>query len=224
MNFSKVKTGHLCWIYLGDRLWLLPNVDRTTLLHRGNLYWVPSDEQVVRPAPHHPAPRSSQARPISSSQPPPPDYSDFQDTLRSIQEEQVFLREFVASESTALRDFVQERHGELRGLLASQTQYFQDHRACLEAWWDQHISSVQPPHPPLPPPPWSCLMLLPSPFLLCAHIEGNVWFKHGGVVIIFGIWCLFLFGVLLLCICFFVSVFIVFDCFSFVLEVHLIFF
>ena len=43
MNICKVEAGRLCWIYLGDRLLLLPNVDRTTLLHRGNLYWVPDD-------------------------------------------------------------------------------------------------------------------------------------------------------------------------------------
>jgi len=33
MNFCKVEAGRLCWIYPGDWLLLLPNVDRTTLLH-----------------------------------------------------------------------------------------------------------------------------------------------------------------------------------------------
>jgi len=33
MNFCKVETGCLRWIYPGDRLLPLPNVDRTTLLH-----------------------------------------------------------------------------------------------------------------------------------------------------------------------------------------------
>jgi len=75
-------------IYVGFTLWtgLLPlsNVDQATLLHRGNIYWVSSDEEVVRPGPHNPAPHSSQAGPSSSSQPSSPDYSDIQDTLRSI--------------------------------------------------------------------------------------------------------------------------------------------
>jgi len=87
MNFCKFEAGHLCWIYLGDRLLPLPTVDRTTLLYWANLHWIPSDDEVVRPVPQQPAPRSSQAGPGSSSRPPPPDYSDLQDTLRSIQEE-----------------------------------------------------------------------------------------------------------------------------------------
>ena len=33
MNFCKVEAGRLCWIYPGDRLLPLPNVDRTTILH-----------------------------------------------------------------------------------------------------------------------------------------------------------------------------------------------
>ena len=90
------------------------------------------DDEVVRPTPHHPASHSSQAKPSSSSQPPPPDYTNLQDALRSIQEEQVSLRAFVVSENTAIRDFVQERDDKLHGLFASQTQYFQDYRACLE--------------------------------------------------------------------------------------------
>ena len=126
-------------------------MDRTILLHRGNLYWVPGDEKVVRPGSYHPVPYSSQAGPSSSSQP-PPNYSDIQDTLRSIQEEQVSLQAFFASENATLRDFVQELHDELRGMLATQTQYFHDYRACLETWQDWHISYGQPRHPPPPPP------------------------------------------------------------------------
>jgi len=33
MNFCKAEVGHLCWIYHGDWLPPLPNVDRTTLLY-----------------------------------------------------------------------------------------------------------------------------------------------------------------------------------------------
>ena len=76
MNFSKAEAGRLCWIYPEDRLVPVFNVDQTTLLHWANLCWVPSDDKVVQPTPHHPAPYSSQARPNSSSQPPPPDYTD----------------------------------------------------------------------------------------------------------------------------------------------------
>jgi len=47
MNFYKVEAARLCWIYHGDRLLPLPNVDQTTLLHRCNIYWVPNDEKVV---------------------------------------------------------------------------------------------------------------------------------------------------------------------------------
>jgi len=43
MNFCKVEAGRLCWIYLGDQLLPLPNVDRTILLHWDNLYWLPGD-------------------------------------------------------------------------------------------------------------------------------------------------------------------------------------
>ena len=132
MNFCKVEAGRLCWIYPRDWRLPLPNVDRTTLLHRGNLYWVLGDDEVVRPVPHQPAPHSSQVGSSSSSHPPPPNCSDIQDTLRFIQEEQVSLREFVASKSVALWDFALERYDELRGLLAFQTQYFQDYGACIE--------------------------------------------------------------------------------------------
>jgi len=40
INFCKAEAGRLCWIYPGDWLLSLPNVDCTTLLHRANLYWV----------------------------------------------------------------------------------------------------------------------------------------------------------------------------------------
>jgi len=70
MNFCKFEVEGLCWIYHHDRLLPVPNVDRTTLLHRSNLYWVPDDEEVVRPVSYHPTPHSSQAEPNSSSQPP----------------------------------------------------------------------------------------------------------------------------------------------------------
>jgi len=91
MNSCKIEARHLWWIYPGDRFLPLPNVDQTTLPHRINLYWVPGDEELVRPIPHHPTPYSNQAGPSSSSRPPPRNYIDLQDTLKSIQEEQVSL-------------------------------------------------------------------------------------------------------------------------------------
>jgi len=90
------------------------------------------DVEVVQPIPHPPPPYSSQVEPSSSYQPPPTDYADLHATLRSIQEEQVSLRAYVASENTALRESVQKHHDELRGILAIQTQYFYDYRDFLE--------------------------------------------------------------------------------------------
>ena len=37
MNFCKVEPDRLCWIYPRDRLLPRPNIECTTLLHRGNL-------------------------------------------------------------------------------------------------------------------------------------------------------------------------------------------
>jgi len=76
MNFCEVEASRLCWIYSKDWLLSLSYVDQTTLLYRANLFWVPNDEEVVRPAPQHATPHCSQAGPSSSSQPPLPDYSD----------------------------------------------------------------------------------------------------------------------------------------------------
>lgn len=61
-------------------------------------------------------------------------------------------RPYVASENAALHNFVQERHDGLRRMLATQTQYFQDYKACLETLQDWHISYGQPLQPPSPPP------------------------------------------------------------------------
>ena len=100
----------------------LPNIERTTLRHYHNLSYLPSDEELARPTP--PVPPPSFAGPSSSSQPSYPDYLDIGATLRSIQEEQTSFWAYVASEHAALCEFVQERHDELRGMIASQNQYF----------------------------------------------------------------------------------------------------
>ena len=42
------------------------------------------------------------------------------------------LQAYVAYKNAALRDFVQEPQDELLGMLATQTQYFQDYKVCLE--------------------------------------------------------------------------------------------
>jgi len=84
MNFCKAEAGRLCWIYPRDQLLPPPNVDRTNLPHRANLYWLLGDDDVIRPAPHQPTPHTSQVGPSSSSQQLPLDYSNIQDTLRSI--------------------------------------------------------------------------------------------------------------------------------------------
>jgi len=69
MNFCKIEARRLYWIYHRDRLLPLSNIDRTTLLHRGNLQWVPDDAEVVQPTPP-PLSFTSQARPSSSSHTP----------------------------------------------------------------------------------------------------------------------------------------------------------
>ena len=112
MGFCKVEAGQLCWIYPGGQLMPLPNIEHTTLRHPPNLSYLPGDDEVLAPlAPHVPPPFV--AGPSSSSQPSSTPYLDIESTLRSIQEEQVSLRAYVAFEHVALREFVQERHDEL---------------------------------------------------------------------------------------------------------------
>jgi len=98
-------------------------IERTTLRHYHNLSYLPGDDEVLAPpAPHVSLP--STAGPSSSSQPSSTPSPDIESTLRSIQEEQASLWAYVASEHAALQEFVQERHDELRGMIASQNQYF----------------------------------------------------------------------------------------------------
>jgi len=111
MGFCHVEAGKLCWIYPGGQLVPFPNIERTTLQQYQNLSYLPGDEELARPAPLAPSP--SFAGPSSYSQPPYPDSPNIGATLRSIQEEQASLWAYVASERSALRDFVQERHDEL---------------------------------------------------------------------------------------------------------------
>ena len=116
MGFCKVEAGRLCWIYPGGRLLPLPDIERTTLRHSQNLSYLPGDDEVVAP-PAPPVPLPSTAGPSFSSQPPSPSHPDIESTLRSIQEEQAFLRAYVASKHAALREFVQERHVSSEGCL-----------------------------------------------------------------------------------------------------------
>ena len=88
-------------------------------MNRDKLLYLPGDEDLVRTAPPHPA--SIFAGSSFSSHQPYPDYGDLGDTLRSIQEEPASLRACVAFEYAALCDFVQERHDDLKGMIASQT-------------------------------------------------------------------------------------------------------
>jgi len=118
IKFCKVDGGRICWIYPGNRLMPLPNVDRTFLLNRANLYFLPDDEELARPAPSPlpPHPRASNSSQPSSSH----DYLDLHATLQPIQVEQASLRAYVEIEHASLRGFAQERHDELRGMIASQ--------------------------------------------------------------------------------------------------------
>lgn len=123
----------VCWIYPRNRLLRLPNVERTTLLDRTNLSWLPDDADVVQPSPPPPSP-TYRGGPRSSSHPSSHDYDKVQATLRSIPEEQASLRAYVQNKNAALHEFVQEWHDKLCGMIVSQNQYCQDFRACHETW------------------------------------------------------------------------------------------
>ena len=60
----------MCWIYLGDKLMPLPNVEQTTLLNRANLSFLLDDEELVHPVPPTQPPThlsvASSSRPSSS--------------------------------------------------------------------------------------------------------------------------------------------------------------
>ena len=60
--------------------------------------------------------------------------------MQVTQEEQASLRAFIQTEHTALCDVVQERHDELRSMIAFQNQYFQDFKVYLKIWHDRCIS------------------------------------------------------------------------------------
>jgi len=125
----------------------LPNVARTMLLNRANLYFLPDDKELARPTP---TPPPTYLRASSSSQPSSSlNFTGLHTTLQSIQEEKAPLQAYIQVEDTALHDFIQERHDELRRMIASQNQCFQDFRDCLETWPDWYISQ---PHPPSYPP------------------------------------------------------------------------
>ena len=82
IKFCKVDGGRICWIYPGNRLISLSNVDRTSLLNRVNLYFLLGYDELVRPAqpppPTHPR-VSSSSQPSSSH-----DYLDLDTILPSI--------------------------------------------------------------------------------------------------------------------------------------------
>ena len=67
MGFCRIEAGRLCWIYPGDQLMPLPNIERPTLRYYQNLSYLPSDEELAHPQP--PIPPPSFVGPSSSSQP-----------------------------------------------------------------------------------------------------------------------------------------------------------
>ena len=150
MKFYTVEGGSICWIYLGNRLMPLPYVNRTSILNRANLYFLPGAEELAWPAPPppHTHPRASSLSQPSSSH----DYPDLHANLWWIQEEQACLRAYVETKHASLWGFVYEHHDELHGMIASQNQYFPDFRVFLETWWDCHISKPHPPYSPSPHP------------------------------------------------------------------------
>jgi len=58
IKFCKVDGGRISWIYRENQLMPFLNVDRTSLLNWANLYFLPGDEELARPAPP-PAPSQS---------------------------------------------------------------------------------------------------------------------------------------------------------------------
>jgi len=70
MNFCKVKTGRLCWIYQMTSFWRFLMLIAPPFFTRETFSGVPGDEEVGLPTPHQSAPRSSHLRPSFSSQPP----------------------------------------------------------------------------------------------------------------------------------------------------------
>ena len=47
MKFRKVEAGQVCWIYPGNYLMPLLNIDRTTFLNQANLYFLPGLKELV---------------------------------------------------------------------------------------------------------------------------------------------------------------------------------
>ena len=76
----------MCWIYYGNRLISLFNIDRIALLNHTNLSFLLDDEKLVHPTPPPPPPTYlgtfSLTQPSLST-----DYIDVQATLRPILEE-----------------------------------------------------------------------------------------------------------------------------------------
>ena len=66
MQFSKVKIGHVCWIYTRKHVTPLFNFELTTLWIMNNLLFMSDEENVVYPIPH---PSISDLKASSSSQP-----------------------------------------------------------------------------------------------------------------------------------------------------------
>jgi len=85
IKFCEVEAGDFCWIYPGNRLMALLNVERTTILNRANLYFLQGDEELTQPAPPLTPPhrRASSSPQLSFSS----DDVGLHATLQSIQEE-----------------------------------------------------------------------------------------------------------------------------------------
>jgi len=96
----------------------LPNIERTTLLNRANLYFLLGDEELAQPVPPPPSPHSKVS---SSSQPSSSfDYIGLHATLQSIQEKQACFWAYIQNEHIVLCGFVQEWYDELDGMIVSQ--------------------------------------------------------------------------------------------------------
>jgi len=158
-----------------------------------NLYCVHGDDEVVQPEPHHLAPQSSQARPSTFSQSPPPDYTDLRDTLKSIQEEQVFFWAFVALRTplfetlfkSAMMSFVECLLPRLN--IPGLQGMARDQAGLAYLWWPTTPSSSA----------ISFLIALcysPSLCYFVPILRALCDSSMGKLVIRFGVWCLVCFG------------------------------
>jgi len=146
MSFCKIETGRMCWIYLRDDLCRLPILSVPSYFIRLTFigYLVMIILHLLLPLLTLAAlvlPLNLPLLTLKRSKPP---LGPFRRSKCPF--ELIFLLR------TPLFMTLPKNDTRLHGMLATQTQYFQDSEACLETWRDWHISHGPSPHPPSAPP------------------------------------------------------------------------